>query len=325
MPSNGASTTSRANSPQDDAEKILDVAPSGAARPLHVAILLLVGTLWGVQPALIKILTSDLPEIATLGLLLAAMAALVGAYLAITGRMLHPTRSLIGFLTVAGAAEYAVPLLVAFVVAAHIDAGLLTLIMSSTPVFTVALAAATGTDRIGRSSVIACLIGLAAILLLVVPQDALPSRDMVPWCLAALAIPISYSCGSIYVSHAWPKGLDALQVAFGGSLFASLMLSPFWIGPLLDGQMVPRTNTAVLAFAALIAVTIAEMVLYFYLLKNAGAVFTSFSSFVMIASGFIAGAALFGERPSLWVWASVALFSVALFLILRSGPSKDPH
>jgi drug/metabolite transporter (DMT)-like permease len=37
----------------------------------------------------------------------------------------------------------------------------------------------------------------------------------------------------------------------------------------------------------------------------------------MILSGFLAGAVFFGERPSLWIWASVGLFSTSLALIIK--------
>jgi drug/metabolite transporter (DMT)-like permease len=65
------------------------------------------------------------------------------------------------------------------------------------------------------------------------------------------------------------------------------------------------------------------MLLYFYLVRNAGPVFASFSSFVMIASGFVAGAMIFGEQPSMWVWASVVLFTLSLMLVLRGQDKTE--
>lgn len=283
----------------------------------HVLVLILVGLLWGTQPALIKLLTQDgAPEIAALGALLASIAAFLGLVLAVTGRLGFTKRGKLTFMSINGATEYAVPLLITFVVSRHIDAGLLTLIFSTTPIFTVAVAALTGTEPLQRSSLLACFVGMLAFLAIVVPQNALPSSDMLPWCLAAFAIPMSYAMGSVYVSRAWPVDMDTVQVAFSGALFASLFLVPFWIVPVSGGQLFTASPSGPSIFLLLVASTVLEMGLYYYLLKNAGAVFTSFSSFIMIISGFIAGALFFSERPTIWVWTSVGLFALALAMIV---------
>ena len=291
--------------------------PAASRRPLHVLLLLWVGTLWGVQPALIKgAVGGALTEIEALAITLLAVSAAIGVYLALRGRLPRFTRQTLTFTAINGFLEYAAPLLTAFTVAAHIDAGLLTLIMATTPLFTVALAAVMKTEPLTRESILACLIGLVGIALIAVPQDALPSREMLPWCLAAFVVPLCYACGSTYVARAWPASFDTSQAAFSGAFAAAIMLAPFWIKPLAAGSLAANPAAASWSLAALIVSVVLEMMLYMHLLRHAGAVFTSFSSFAMIASGFIAGAALFGERPSLWVWASVALLSLSLALVI---------
>lgn len=282
------------------------------------------GTLWGVQPSFIKASAGEgLSEVEALAIVLIAVAGILGAYLAAAGRLLRPVRSEMTFLTLSGTAEYAAPLLMAFLIAPHIDAGLLTLIMSTTPVFTVALAAAVGSEALNRYNVSSCILGILAMGLIVIPENALPAPEMLPWCLAAFAIPIVYSCGSVYVSHAWPKRLDTLQVAFGGAAVAGLILAPAWIVRLAEPSLPAVTPVLLMALGALTLAVVLEMVLYFYLLKTAGPVFTSFTSFVMILSGFLAGALIFGESPSAWIWGSVALFSLSLILTIL-GPHSPP-
>lgn len=301
--------------------------PNAGRRPRrgpHIGLLLVVGTLWGLQPALIKALTAEgLPEIAALGLTLACISIVLGAGLAARRRLLWPTRQTVAFMTINAVLEYAGPLLVAFLVAPHVDAGLLTLIMSTTPVFTVALAAAIGAQHLEAATVLACAIGLLAMALIVVPEGALPNPEMLPWCLAAFSIPVFYALGSIYVSRAWPDGMDAIQVAFTGASMAGVFLAPFWLGHITEAGSLFTSAASAWILAAFVVCMLLEMVLYFDLLKNAGPVFTSFSSFIMIASGFISGAVVFGERPSIWIWGSVALFALSLTLILKS-PGKTP-
>ncbi len=302
----------------------MSASPPHSSRTLHMVLLLWVGTLWGVQPALIKFsISGGLAEIEALALVLLAVAATVGIYLAVRGRLLRPTRETLGFMAISSFLEYTGPLFVAFIVASHIDAGLLTLIMATTPVFTVALAAATRSDTLSRETLLACLVGLAAMALIVVPQNALPSRDMLPWCLLAFIVPVFYACGSTYVSRYWPAGLDPVQVTFASAAGAAISLSPFAVKLLASGNLAANPTDASLALVALIVSVALEITLYMYLLRHAGPVFTSFSSFVMIVSGFIAGAVLFGETPSVWIWASVALFSLSLILIIRSPRRAD--
>jgi drug/metabolite transporter (DMT)-like permease len=304
----------------------VEMAPEAGIphRPfLQVAVLLWVGTLWGVQPALIKgALGEGVSELAGLGLVLSAIGLTLAVALLARGQMFRLTGPVLVFMTMSAILEYAAPLLVTFIAARHVDAGLLTLIMSISPILVVAIGAALGQEPLRRETLLACLVGAAALGLLAVPQDALPSRDMLPWCLLALVAPLSYALGSLYVAKAWPEGFTPTQVAFAGSSMAGLMLAPFWLGAFADGTLAALTPLAWARLALVVAIVLMEMVFYFYLLQIAGPVFASFSSFVMIASGFVAGAVLFGERPSSWVWASVALFALSLLLVIMT-PARE--
>ncbi len=296
---------------------------AGSTRAWHFFVLLCVGTLWGLQPALIKFAVGGaLSEIETLSVLMLAIVAILGGYLALRGRMISFTRATLTFVAVAGCLEFAAPFLTTFWVAEHIDAGLLTLIIATTPIFALVVAAATGVEPASRETVLACLIGVAAMALIVVPENALPSREMLPWCLAAFGAPISYACGSTYVSRNWPAEFDTTQAAFAGALGAAVMLAPFWLKPLAAGTIAANPSGASWALGVLVVAVILEMILYMYLLRRAGPVFTNFSSFVMIASGFLAGMVLFGERPSIWIWMSMGLFVLSLATILRA-PRKE--
>ena len=173
-----------------------------------------------------------------------------------------------------------------------------------------------------RETVLACLVGLAAIALMVLPGDALPSREMLPWCLAAFAIPAFYACGSIYVSRNWPSEFDTVQAAFAGALGSSIMLAPFGLKALVTGSLGANPSGASWALIALTFSVVLEMTLYMYLLRSAGPVFASFSSFVMIVSGFVLGMTIFGERPSIWIWMTVTLFALSLGIIMRGHRGK---
>ena len=178
--------------------------------------------------------------------------------------MMRFTREILLFMAIAGFFEYAAPLMTAFWVAAHIDAGLLTLIMATTPMFTVALAAALGTEPLTRRIVLACAVGLAAMALIVVPQDALPSREMLPWCLVGFAVPIFYAmrqhlrCAQLATRSGYHAG--RLRWRAGRGAHADAVL----------GEAAARRNAGgksgerLLGLAALIVTVVLEMMLYMY-------------------------------------------------------------
>lgn len=288
---------------------------SGASRLLMLVIL---GSVWGTQPSIIKALTVDgMPEAGTLGLAMVLIAAILAAILASRGKMLRFSASILLFVVLAGASQYAGPLLVAFLAAKHVDAGLLTLVMFTAPIFTVAAAAVAGVEPLDRFSIPGGLAGSVGLALLAIPEDALPSRDMLWWCLFAFSVPIMYAVGTVYISKAWPDGMDAMQLAYGGALLTGIALLPYWWQDLvMSGRLASATMQELMLLAALVASVIVEMTLYFYVIRHAGPVFASFGCFLSIAMGFIIGALVFGEDPSLWVWMSAASFLVALALIL---------
>ncbi len=305
--------------------------PAHASRPensqisiRNVLLLLTSGVFWGIQPGLIKVSTGGgLSETEALAVVLACVAAIVGSYLVVAGGLFRLTWPRFRFLALVAVLEYVGPLLTAFLVAPHIDSALLTLIMSTTPIFTVPFAAAIGSEPLTRHTVAACLVGLGAMAVLVVPENALPSPDMLPWVLVAFGAPACYALGSVYVARSWPEGFAPTQVAFGGSLGGAILLLPFSFGAIHSGTLAANSAWGHLAFAALALAVVVEMLVYFFLVKHAGAVFASFSSFIMIASGMVLGILLFGESLTPWTMASMLLFAFSLLLVVRASSEKD--
>ncbi len=95
---------------------------------IHNAVLrVTMGLLWGTQPSLIKALTErGLPQVATLGLTMAFVALVLAGVLAWRESMPRLSGETAALMTIAGATQYTGPLLAAFLIAKHIDAGLLT-------------------------------------------------------------------------------------------------------------------------------------------------------------------------------------------------------
>jgi drug/metabolite transporter (DMT)-like permease len=107
-----------------------------------------------------------------------------------------------------------------------LPASVLTLVVSSTPLFTVALAIAFRSDTVSLSRVLGIVFGTLSTALILVPA-ALGITDIpVFWILVAFIVPLSYSADHVYITRAWPQGSDSYQRGCGEALLALAMLAP---------------------------------------------------------------------------------------------------
>lgn len=287
--------------------------------------LFVLGAAWGLQFTLLKIAAdSDLDEISILTI---AMFLLALAYLAVVatrGIWFRPTRKHIWFFLISSFFGFVVPLGGVILVAEQLSAGLIVFFESLTPVLTVAIILVVGTERLNAPRLWAVALGMAGVLLVLWPDLTTPGSTRTESLLLALIIPLAYAIDGVYVAARWPSDLSAFQVVAGEAVAATAMLLPFFLWPFLSSQeaaaalISPWFNEdwgsgqwSVLAF---VPVSFLEVYLYFYLLKNAGAVFVSIGSFISLFAGIFWGMLLLGERHSATVWAAVLLVSCALYL-----------
>ncbi|CAN0519756.1 unnamed protein product, partial [Laminaria digitata] len=191
------------------------------------------------------------------------------------------------------------------------------LVVSTTPLFVVAIAHFKGTERIGRKRIIGILFGVASAAVIVLPENALPEAEMMKWVAIALILPITYGIYHNYVAISWPSKSDSWQVATGESLAALIMLLPIYIW---SGDFIALNDTwgnGEWSILILICLSVIEIYLYFEIVRLAGAVFVSQSSYVAIVTGIIWGVIIFNESLSVWVWLSVGLLFVALYFAAK--------
>src|SRR5262249_27255175 len=111
------------------------------------------------------------------------------------------------------AARLSGALFLALFAAGRIDAGMLTLIGSPPPIFTLCPPALVGAERITAIRVFGILLGAISVAFLILPQASLVGVTAVTAMVAALGIPLSYSSYHVYLSKHWPAGSDSFQVA----------------------------------------------------------------------------------------------------------------
>lgn len=204
------------------------VGRRGAGRLAGLAILLALGSAWGLQITLMKAVAgSPLGGAGGLGALIALIAGLHGLGLLALGGRYRPTAQQARFLGLSALSGFVIPLGAIMAAATLIPSGLIVLIESLTPVATIALALALGAERVSPERGAAGALGLAAALMLLSGEAAAAAGpDAALGAAIAFAAPLAYAANALYVARRWPAGLSVRQAAAGEAMTAALLLAP---------------------------------------------------------------------------------------------------
>ena len=284
--------------------------------PLSILILLLMGTTWGLQVAMLKLaLEAGYRETQVMLCVLLLVALVYFGILTARRRLYRMNWSRLRFFSITAVLGYLVPMGATLYAAQALSAGLLALLISTAPLFTFAAAAVFRTEKISPLRFVAMLLGCTAAALVLLPQTEMPGYGLLPWMLLALIIPFCYGVESVYIDVNWPDRLDVLQVGFGEALVAALLLVPLM---LIRGEALLfewRWNPGSYAILVFVACGVIEVVMYFYLIKTTGGVLVSFASFVSLFAGIAWGMLLFAESHGRWLWLAVIALVCALSLV----------
>ena len=278
----------------------------------NIALLFVLSSLWALHFSLVKLVEADDSPLTILVSLLAVLCALFFILLLLQNKLFKFTLKKSLFFSVAGMFAYIIPLSVEFIVAPKIEAGILTLIVSAVPVFTLIVIWIFRLLNVTIKLVIGTLSGLPRLLILFYGNNDNTSVSI--WAVYALIIPLSYAFDAIFMEKFWPRNLDSTQVAFGestASLIFVILLSIFYGNKYYDHfQWFTIPSFWILAF-----VTFIEVWLFFYILNKVGAVFVNLSSYLVMPAGFLWGFLIFGETFTSIKFISTLLICISIFMI----------
>jgi len=278
----------------------------------NIALLFVLSSLWALHFSLVKLVEADDSPLTILVALLAVLCALFFILLLFQNKLFKFTLKKSLFFSVAGMFAYIIPLSVEFIVAPKIEAGILTLIVSAVPVFTLIVIWIFRLLNVTIKLVIGTLSGLAGLLILFYGNNDNTSVSI--WAVYALIIPLSYAFDAIFMEKFWPRNLDSTQVAFGesaASLIFIILLSIFYGNKYYEHfQWFTIPSFWILAF-----VTFIEVWLFFYILNKVGAVFVNLSSYLVMPAGFLWGFLIFGETFTFIKFISTLLICISIFMI----------
>lgn len=274
------------------------------------------GAGWGLCIPLAKIAVST--GYGPLGLIfwqVTIVAALMLGLNVLRGKAFPPIRHAWRLLVAVALLGAVIPDVAYYTAAQHLPGGVLSIVISSVPIFAFPLALVLGNDRFRPVRILGLMFGFGGILLLLAPQADLPAGLALLFVPVALIAPFCYASEVNLVARFGTYGLDPIQVLAAASLLAMAVTLPLalwsgqWINPL------PPYDLADLALVLNSVVHAMVYATYVWLAGRAGSVFTAQVAYLVTGFGVIWSMVLLQESYSGVLWASLALMMAGIFLV----------
>jgi drug/metabolite transporter (DMT)-like permease len=271
----------------------------------ELAFLLVLSALWGASYTFIKIGVDTIPPVTLIAARTSIAGVLLVAILRLRGLRLPADRRVWGRFLVQACLNSVVPFTLIAWAEQTTDAGLATILNSTSPIFTFLL-----TALIARHEAVTSrrLFGVAAGLIgicLIVGVEALGGLGQGLWAqLAIVAATICYAGAAIFGKNF--KGLDPMMPAAGSLICGGAVLLPVSFVADRPWTLAPSTDSVLALLALSIFSTALAFVIYFRLVQTLGSVGTTAQAYLRVPIGVAIGVLLLGETLSSTAWVGLA-------------------
>ncbi|MDI7862016.1 EamA family transporter [Rhizobiaceae bacterium n13] len=284
-----------------------------------LALLLALSTLWGASYTFIKIGVETIPPVT----FIAARTLIAGAALALLVRLrglkLPGDRQTWKRFLVQACLNSAIPFTLIAWAEQTTDAGLATILNSTTPIFAFLLTALITRHEVvtGRK-----LYGVAAGLFgicLIVGVESMRGLGQELWAqIAIVAATICYASAAIFGQNF--RGLDPMMPAAGTLICSAAILIPISLAVDQPWTLAPSANSVAALLALSIFSTALAFVIYFRLLHVLGSVGTTAQAYLRVPIGVAIGVVFLGESLSPTAW--LGLGCVVAGVIAMTLPAR---
>ena len=288
-------------------------------RPVHWALLLILVVLWGSSYLMVEIaLTVWSPEQITGLRTLSAAVVLIGAIL-LRRQHFRVTWRCWGYLLAMAILGNCLPFFLISWGQQEVESGLAGILAATTPLAVMVLGHFWLADeRITRRHVLAFLLGFAGIIVLMGPESLAAFGGSSSHWLSQVAVLGGAICYAIATVTARRMPAMSPVVASAGVLvLASGLMSPFSLQASQAFGSISWQPVAAIGFLGLLATGLAS-ILYFHLVAQTSARFTSLLNYLVPVWAVGLGAVVLGEKLPLSSW--LALVLIVSGLILTSNP-----
>lgn len=287
---------------------------------LSFLVLAVIGTVWGLTIPLGKIAVST--GHAAMGLtawqlvlstvFLAPVLWLRGETIVLSAAHLryYFTIALIGTL---------VPNSLFFISASHLPGGVLAIVYATVPMFALGIALMLGNERFAWHRTFGIVLGVAAMVLLAVPDASLPDPDAWPFVVVIAFAALCYGAEGNYIALRAPRDVGPLGVLFCASALGACIAAPLAIAA---GWWIDLTEPWGAPEWALVGSSAGHVVAYagyMWLVGFAGVVFSAQVSYIVTLAAVAASMAMLGESYAHTVWLAIAMIFGGLMLVQPVG------
>ena len=216
-----------------------------------------------------------------------------------------------------------IPNIIFYACVEHLDAGVLSISVSVIPLFTYLIAMGLRMDKFKVRRVIGLITGFCALLILILPENSLPDKRDIPWVLLALNCALCYALENIYIDRLAIQNFGPIRLVCAVSFVSAIIT--FLLSLVMDQFfMLQPTNlylfisTLGLGFISATAYSI-----FIYLIGRAGSVFSSQVGYLVTFFGVVWGIIILGESHSVFVWLSLAMIMLGIFLVQPKQTSQS--
>jgi drug/metabolite transporter (DMT)-like permease len=282
----------------------------------ELTLLLVLATLWGASYTFIRVAVATIPPIT----LIAGRTAVAGLLLLVIMhwrgvRMPRDAATWRRFLFQA-CLNSVIPWTMIAWGERTLEAGLATILNSTSPIFTFFLTLAVSRhEALTSRKLFGVIAGMAGICLIVGVQALAGFGEQLTAQIVTVAAAICYAGAAIF-SRGF-KGLDPMAPAAGSLLCGAVVLIPLGLVVEQPWTITPSTNSILALLALAVFSTAAAFVIYFRLIQTLGSVGTTAQAYLRVPIGVAIGVLFLGERlsPTAWIGLACVVIGVAAMTI----------
>lgn len=284
---------------------------------LPIALLFLIGALWGLFFALIKTgVTGGVTPINYVFWFTLGSGVCLYVVACLRGRRPRYARAHLGYYCRLGLVRFTVANIFLYTAQGKLPVGLMAVIMTFVPIFTYAISVAIRIETLVRARAAGIALGFAGVLLIVIPRTSLPDPALAPWVLFAFGAPLLHATAYVLLSEKTrPRDVDSLTLSSGTLLAAAVLTLPIALAFGEFQWLAPPFSIGELALIAHFVLAAINFYAIFELIRIAGPTYMTQANFLSVGFGVAFGLVIFGERHSPLVWAAIVLILAGVALV----------
>jgi drug/metabolite transporter (DMT)-like permease len=221
------------------------------------------------------------------------------------------------FYFICGLLGIALPNLTMYFSASHVPSGILGLIINTSPILTYILSIIFAIEKFSWIRFIGIVFGFIGLFILFFPK--LSNYLEYKWMLFALLTPLLLASCTVFMVKLRPNNTSSLALSCGMLVAATFIILPLvYLNNSFHPIVFPLSKPDLFIVIEIILSSIGY-VLFFELLRVAGAVFYSLVGCIVALAGLFWGYIIFGENIKPFEWFSILFIISAIFLVSKKN------